>query len=336
MKTDRGKAPPEKAYCLQRKMNRVTVVQKLPVSKGEKVKTTKLVILISILSLNTVFAQGNTENSSGFPYLEGPYLGQKPPGSTPEPFAPGIVTTEDWQINGVFTPDLKEFYFIREVGETEENKRMEFVVIQHKNNRWYESVISPRVGQPFIAPDGKTMHLGKRYMERTDAGDWSEIKNLGTLFEGIRIMRLTASSKGTYVFDEATTEGDSVLRYSRLIDGKREEPKPFGKEINTGKSNAHPFIAPDESYILWDGRRDSGYGKADIYISFRQQDGSWGEAINLGDKVNTAASEAGACVTPDGKYLFFNRSMGYTNSVKYEDVDIFWVDAQIIETLRPQ
>lgn len=294
-------------------------------------KTANLLILTFTLSLNSVFAQENIENASIFPHLEGSYLGQKPPGLTPEVFAPGIVSTEDWQISGVFTPDLKEFYYIREVGEIEENKKMEFVVIQNRNNRWHESVISRRVGQPFISPDGKTMHLGRRYKERTETGSWSEIKDLGAPFKDIPIMRLTASAKGTYVFD-AMEEG--VLRYSRLIDGKREKPKPFGKEINTGRSNAHPFIAPDESYILWDGRRDSGYGKADIYISFRQQDGSWGEAINLGDKVNTDAGEGGARVTPDGKYLFFNRNVGYTNSVKYEDVDIFWVDAKVIETLR--
>jgi len=296
-------------------------------------KTTKLLILTVVISLNTVFAQENIENASSFPHLEGPYLGQKPPGLTPEPFAPGIVTTEDWQVSGVFTPDLKEFYFIREVGEVEENKKMEFVVIQNKNNRWQESVISPRVGTPFIAPDGKTMHLGRRYMERTEVGGWSELKKLGSPFEEIQIMRLTASSKGTYVFDEVgMPDGDGVIRYSRLIDGKREEPRSFGKEINTGRMNAHPFIAPDESYLIWDGQRDSGYGNSDIYVSFKQQDGSWGEAINLGDKVNTNGWEAVACVTPDGKYLFFNRNMTPDN---YENIGIYWVDAQVIETLRP-
>lgn len=147
-------------------------------------------------------------------------------------------------------------------------------------------------------------------------------------------MRLTVSAKGTYVFDAM---GQGVLRYSQLINGKREDPKLFGKEINSGKLNAHPFIAPDESYILWDGRRENGYGKADIYISFRQLDGSWGEAINLGDKVNTTASENGAHVTPDGKYLFFNRTVGKVKPTdKYEDVNMFWVDAKIIDTLKPK
>ena len=157
-------------------------------------------------------------------------------------------------------------------------------MIQKENGQWQESVISPRIGQAFISPDGKTMHLGRRYKERTESGDWSEIKNLGVPFKDFPIMSLTASSKKTYVFDAM---GEGVLRYSRLINGKREEPKLFGKEINSGTANAHPIIAPDESYILWDGRRDKGYGKADIYVSFRQQDSSWSEAINLGATINT-------------------------------------------------
>ncbi len=266
--------------------------------------STPIALFLSFCAMSSgSFAESET------PVLEGPYLGQEPPGLIPEPFAPGIVSTGGWEVSGAFTPDMKEFYFIREV-ETDGISRQEFVVFQNKDNRWLETVVSPRVGQPFIAPDGKTMHLGKRYKEHTESG-WSEIKGLGSPFEEIQIMRLTASSKETYVFDEVgMPDGDGIIRYSRLIDGKREHPKPFGKEINTGKFNAHPFIAPDESYMLWDGRRDSGFGHADIYISFRQQDGSWGDAINMGDKINTDAWEAGASVTPDGKYLFFNRNMG--------------------------
>ncbi|WP_282087261.1 hypothetical protein [Aquimarina algiphila] len=293
-------------------------------------KTYSILILISLIFLNgCIKKQHSKDHDSSI--IERPYLGQKPPGLTPEPFAPGIVTTADWEVSGVFTPDIREFYFIRESKET---KKQELVVFQYQNNEWQESVVSPRVGTPFIAPDGMTMHLGRKFRERTETGDWSELKKLDPSFEEIQIMRLTTSSKGTYVFDEiGMPNGDGIIRYSRLIDGKREKPKPFGKEINTGRMNAHPFIAPDESYLIWDGERDSGYGDSDIYISFKQQDGSWGAAINLGDKVNTEGWEAVACVTPDGKYLFFNRNM---NPENYDNVDIFWVDAQIIETLRPK
>ena len=152
-------------------------------------------------------------------------------------------------------------------------------------------------------------------------------------------MRLMSSSKGTYVLDEGTRDGNGVLRYSSLKDGVREEPKPFGKEINTGTWNAHPFIAPDESYIIWDGERDSGFGDNDLYISFRQQNGAWGEAINMGDKINTEAPENGASVTPDGKYLFFNRNTGVgddNRNLGVGDGNLYWVDAKVIENLRPK
>jgi Tol biopolymer transport system component len=229
---------------------------------------------------------------------------------------------------------MNKFYVLR--WRVNNSKReTESVTFKKMDNRWHEIVVPGRTRVPFFSPDGKTMHFGKRYKERTKDG-WSEMKSLGSPFEEIRIMSLTVSNKGTYVFDEVGTNGDGVIRHSRLVDGKREEPKPFSKEINAGTWNAHPFIAPDESYIMWDGKRESGYGNSDLYISFRQPDGSWGEAINLGDKVNTDAEEGGPQVTPDGKYLFFNRvvtpEIGDTGSHS----DLYWVDAQIIEDLRPK
>lgn len=253
--------------------------------------------------------------------LEGPYLGQVPPGLTAEVFAPGVVSTARYELFSAFTPDMKEYYFVR----YDEEDKPSMIVYEWKHNRWYESITGPRVGEPSISPDGKTMHLGKRYMERTDTG-WSAIQELEKPYKDFRIMRLVSSAKGTYYFDEATEE--SPIRYARIIDGKREAPKPL--EVDLGKFNAHPFIAPDESYVIWDDQRDSGFGKADIYISFRQADGSWGPAINMGDQINSEQSDFYATVTPDGKYILFNRMIDKDN------VDIYWVDAQIIESLRSQ
>lgn len=255
---------------------------------------------------------------------KGPYLGQEPPGTSPEVFAPGLVSTEHRDYSGFFSPDMKEYYFTRKLnGE----RQWSLIGFKSENGDWRQSMASPRVGRPILSPDGKTMHLGKSYMTRNDNG-WSELESLGAPYEDIRIMRLMSSAKGSYVLDEATKDGTGLLRISRIVDGKREDPKPFGREINWGKWNAHPFISPDESYIIWDGERTSGYGDNDLYISFRQDDGSWGEAINMGDKINTEAPELGAVVSPDGKYLFFNRNSGEGNG------DIYWVDAKVIDDLR--
>ena len=255
-------------------------------------------------------------------------MGQTPPSSTPEVFAPGIISTSGWEYGVFFAPSMDKLYYIREVNADTDPKQ-EFVSFERKNNKWEQKVISERIGTPTLSVDGKTMYFGRVYKEQT-ANGWSEMKRLGPAFEQYRIMRVTASNSGTIVFDEAKEGGIGQLRYSRLIDGKRENPKAFPKEINTGKYNVHPFIAPDESYLIWDGQRTSKDRNADLFISFKLADGSWGDAIKMDETINTSEDEFAASVTPDGKYLFFNRNMGPDNT------DTFWVDAQVIENHRPK
>lgn len=281
-------------------------------------------VLVLAVVINACNIKKRNTKDNDPPILKGPYLGQKPPGMIPELFAPDVIQTEHREAEAAFSPDLEEFYFRRRGGKYTNNT---LVVIQYKENQWVESVVPPRAGEPFISLDGKTLYLGNKYRERTKDG-WSEVKSLGAPFDDIPIMRLTVSSNGTYYFDEATEIG--TIRYSRLINGKREKPRTLDKDIEMGEWKAHPFIAPDESYLIWDDESEGGYGDNDLFISFRQQDGSWSPAINLGDKINTEFAEAYGSVSPDGKYFFFHRSYGGDTG------DIFWVDAEIIENLRPQ
>ena len=298
-------------------------------------KVYSILILAGVLSLQACNSKKQTKGND-VPTIENPYLGQKPPEMTPIPFAPGLVSTEIYEYDGAFTPDMKAFYFIR---RGEENKKSAFYEYKYNdtNGIWEKSeVASPWIGRPVISPDGETMHLGDRYLSRTESG-WSELQNLEpptVSNDSMYIMRLSASANGTYYFD-TYKENDPAfpIRYSRLINGKHEEPKALPKAINTGTFLSHPFIAPDESYLLFDAEREDGFGESDIHISFKQKDGTWGNGINLGDKINTNAWEASASITPDGKYLFFSRNVG---SEDYENVDIFWVDAQFMENLRPQ
>jgi len=273
-----------------------------------------------------------SKNRNNFPILEGPYLGQKPPGITAEPFAPGIISKEGWEIEGMFSPNMKEFYFT-----TRKNKESPITVIgfRQKDNIWQKYIEFERKGEISFSPDGSRMHMAKGYKDRK--GDsWSERKSLGSMFDrdDWGIMRLSASAKGTYVFDDYKN-GD-VIRISRLKDNVRQEPKKMGPEINSGEWTAHPFIAPDESYLIWDSERKEGYGDSDLYICFRQKDGSWGPAINMGDKVNSDKWDAFASVTSDGKYILFNRRIDDGSNNDNMNVDIYWVDAQIIEELRPK
>ncbi|MEO1049368.1 MAG: DUF5050 domain-containing protein [Bacteroidota bacterium] len=272
--------------------------------------------------------QVRSDNQFNFPLLEGPYMGQQPPGMVAEPFAPGIISTDGWEVEGVFAPGMKEFYFTTSVDEPFSPMVIGF---RMENNVWKKYTEYKRRGETAFSPDGSRMHMAKGYKDRVGDG-WSERKSLGPIFDrkDWGIMRLTASSRGTYVFDDY--KSNDVIRISTLKDGKRQPPVMMGPIVNSGKMTAHPFIAPDESYLIWDSEREDGYGDSDLYISFRQEDGSWGPAINMGERVNTDNWEAYASVTSDGKYMLFNRSIDLEN----DNIDIYWVDAQIIEDLRAE
>ena len=263
-----------------------------------------------------------------FPVLEGPYMGQPGPGMKAEVFAPGIISTEAWELEAVFAPGMHEFYFTTRGGKYTAPTVVGF---RQENNIWKKFIEFTRDGEVTFSPDGKRMHMAEGYKERVGSG-WSERMSLGSMFEreDWGIMRLSASATGTYVFDDY--KSSDVIRMSTLVDGNRQEPKKMGPVINTGKWTAHPYIAPDESYLIWDSEREGGFGASDLYISFRQEDESWGPAINMGDKVNSDKWDAYASVTPDGKYILFNRGVDPENN----NVDIYWVSADIIDELRPK
>lgn len=226
---------------------------------------------VLIISLAWVSSAYTSENGCGA--IRNPYLGQKPPGMIPQVFAPDVVTTEFYEFAGIFSPDMQAFYLIRQGGEY---TKAAFVVIRNEAGLRNESVVSDYVGEPFISLDGDTLYLGNQYRERTSEG-WSELKSLGSPFSKIPIMRLTVSSSGTYYFDARAK--DAGLRRSRLINGEREEPIKLGKSVNTGQYITHPFIAPDESYLIWIYVRGDGYGDSDLYINFRNKNGSWDKGI---------------------------------------------------------
>lgn len=274
-----------------------------------------ITLLLSILIMNS-----KSYSQDEFPALEDRYLGQKPPGRIPELFAPGIVSTEEYLESEVlFLSDMTELSFTRSGGEYKESK---FIVMQYRDNEWSKKPI----------PSADINKHKERFSPST-----SELKIIESL-KDIPIVGFSSSSNGTYYFYVLNrNDGSRHMSYSRLIDGKYEEPQKLSKAINSGKYIAHPFIAPDESYLMWDAEKE-GEDTPDIYISFRKKDGSWGEAINMGGKINTPLYEQRAKVTPDGKYLFFWKGdvkVGEDGS-RYVVGSPYWVDAKIIETLRPK
>ena len=77
-----------------------------------------------------------------FPVLKGPYLGQEPPGMAPEIFAPGIISTGNFECMAFFSPDGREFYHML-WGPPHDV----ILFTKEENNRWIEPQVIPFSGQ---------------------------------------------------------------------------------------------------------------------------------------------------------------------------------------------
>ncbi|ALU42714.1 hypothetical protein [Pseudoalteromonas rubra] len=275
-------------------------------------------LLPLLLAVFTASYSSNAHEDT--PLFKGPYLGQPSPGLMPKAFAPDVIATEEHLESEVlFLPNMTELSFTRSGGKYGQST---LLTMQYTNDSWHWKTI----------PAGEASAYQSRYNPPV-----SELREIAPL-KDIPIIGYTRSAADTiyfYVLD--FDDGSGHLSYSRRVDGKYETPIKMSKAVNKGKYIAHPFVAPDESYLMWDAEQD-GEDTPDIYISFRQPDGSWGEAIDMGNKINTPLYEQRPKVTPDGRYLFFWRGDVKTREDGSRSVvgSPYWVGAQIIEQLRPK
>ena len=105
------------------------------------------IIFVMLVTLASIAAQQNN-----FPVLKGPYLGQKPPDTIPELFAPGVASTGMNESSLVYTPDFSEIYF--DVTHIT-HQYTAIVCMKRQNGIWRRHEVAPFSGKfmdssPFI------------------------------------------------------------------------------------------------------------------------------------------------------------------------------------------
>jgi Tol biopolymer transport system component len=268
------------------------------------------------------------------------YLGQSPPGKLAELFSPNIINHLAHS-SPTFTPDGREMYWST-VSDSNDTRKIFYV--KFENDNWSEPRLASFSGkyhddQPFISYDGEKLFFASKrpkvengiqeidiWISNKIDSSWSEPKPINNL---IGLWTPTVSRKGTICFLEVI-EGRRVICCAKFKNGEYAEVECLNEHINkTEDLNWCPFIAPDESYLIFSSHREGGFGNGDLYISFKDKNGEWQKAINMGDLVNTDRQERFPGVSPDGKYLFFTR---WHSSPYYHD--IYWIDAQLINDLK--
>jgi outer membrane protein OmpA-like peptidoglycan-associated protein len=105
--------------------------------------------------------------------------------------------------------------------------------------------------------------------------------------------------------DKHTLKNQDIYVSTLNDNGEFSEPKKLSDKVNTPETEQSVFIHPDNMTLYFSSNGRPGMGGLDIYMSKRQPDGEWGEAVNLGYPINTSGDDNSLMADPKGKLAYF-------------------------------
>ena len=301
-----------------------------------------------------------------------PYLGQRLPGRQAELFAPGLIDNGVNTRDVAMTPEGDEIYFCQEVGGY---TWATILVTRRTADGWTVPEVASFSGnpdwtdlEPAISPDGRRFYFlstrpsepggepGQQdiwVMDRTADG-WSEPWNPGPPINTTDAEFFPSPTRdGSLYFTRrpANSRIHQIWRVRPTADGGWSEAELLPDEVNGGGNRFNALVQPDEDWIIVPlfGTDDS-LGGVDYYVSFRGDDDTWTEPVNLGPQVNSAGmQEWSPALSPDGRFLFVmsNRQAttpdGPLTWAELErahsepgqgGVNIWWLSAEVIDEAR--
>ncbi len=273
-----------------------------------------LLILILILGCKSEYKEGdisyNLEKSDSLPQL----------------FLPWIVNTSAFEMNASFSKSGKEFYY--SVADPYQNYNA-IVSVKQGESIWGNPEVVSFSGvysdfDPFLTHDENRLYFCSRrplqegidktndaniWFVQKDNDGWEEPQALNNINSEYDEYYVSVSQKGAIYFSSTRPGGIGSwdIYFSQDQDST---VKNIGEPVNSAYREWDPFIAEDESFIIFTSDRARGFGGGDLYISFKNDNGEWSNPINLGNKINTSDYEYCPAISRDMEYLYFSRFGG--------------------------
>jgi len=285
----------------------------------------------------------------------------------PKPFKPinmgaGVNTNFNEYFPSI-TADGKQFLFTREIREGEQIRQEDFYMSNKGSGAWEKAFPMTGVntpgneGAPSISADGNYMFFASCmemsgdygspdrkgygscdifYSQKVN-GKWTKPVNVGPPINTANWETqpsFSSDGKTLYFIRGLISRGDIKEQdiYVSTIgeDGRFTTPVKLSDKVNTTGQEESVFIHPDNQTLYFSSDGHPGLGGLDIFMSKKQADGSWGEAVNLGYPINSYKDDNSLLVDPSGKIAYFasNREGGFGN------LDIYWFE--LPEDIRPE
>jgi hypothetical protein len=216
-------------------------------------------------------------------------------------------------------------------------------------NKWSKSQLvsfssKHRDIEPFLSQDGLRLYFASNqplndsiskskdydiwYVERKKSKEkWSKPINLGLPInsEYDEFYPSIASNGNLYFTSENPKSlGKDDIYVAYWENNQYSEPENISKNINTEGYEFNAFISPDEQFILFTGYgRTDGFGSGDLYVSYKDEEGNWDTAKNLGISVNSKAMDYCPFYDASTKTLYFTSKRNSVTSISFDNIERF-------------
>lgn len=284
-------------------------------------------------------------------------------------FQEGIISKGDYESHPAFSPTGDTLYFIK----ISNDLKISAICVSYLiNKQWTAPQIASFSGKymdadPFVAKDGKEIYfMSNRPLKeggpvKEDTDIWKVVLTASGWSTPVRLdapvnseadeYYPTIADNGTIYFGSPRKGGigGSDLYRCRLVKDKYLKAENLANAINTTGNEYEAFIAPDESYLIYNST-PGGLGNLDFYISYNTN-GIWSKAKKLPAPLNSDGIEWAPKVTRNNKLFYFSstRNRWATTPAKQENMqefnlrlqgagnslgDIYTVDFQAISELK--
>ncbi len=257
------------------------------------------------------------------------------PKNTPIEFKVSIISDNKIIHKGVFSPDLKEYYYT----VSDKNfKNFDVYIISRLNNRWSkpkEAFFNSKDddhGMSF-SPDGNSIYfsstrpvnidgiLSTWHIWRSDniGGKWSkpvyvDIPNMRSKL----ISHPSITNSGTLYYHSSNLDYSEMDIYrSKLVNNKFSDAEKVFSSDNVSNGRCTPYVSPNEKYLIFASIED----QLNLNVSFKKDQNDWSKAIKLNNEINSLG-QGNPYLTPDNKFLFFTTGDHEGNNWRVKWVDI--------------
>lgn len=219
-------------------------------------------------------------------------------------------------------------------------KNCEFAIHSMKNPKPFNPVnMGPKVNSaqdeyfPSITTDGSVFLFTRRlnannpygfqedfYITTKESGKWTTAKPVGSPIntsdnEGApsitadgQLMIFAACEEYGVYGGGRQGYGRCDIFYSQRYGDKWTKPENMGPMINSRAWESQPSFSSDGKtlYFIRNTRLGDGGSGQDIFMAQLMEDGSWGPAVRLSEKINTPGREESVLIHPDNQTLYFS------------------------------